>query len=87
MPEVMEASRMAGDVDYVLRVAVADMAEYDAVYKRLIANRSMKNVTWRFAMERLKTYHSLSAPSARLPRPSRRQSRRRRIGFLSMPAA
>ena len=30
MPEVMEVYRMAGDVDYVLRVAVADMAEYDA---------------------------------------------------------
>ena len=54
MPEVMEAYRMAGDVDYILRVAVADMAEYDAFYKRLIALAPMKNVTSRFAMERLK---------------------------------
>jgi hypothetical protein len=44
MPEVMEASRMAGDVDYVLRVAVADMAEYDAFYKRLIAIAPMKKL-------------------------------------------
>ena len=54
LPEVMEAYRMAGDVDYMLRVAVADMAEYDAFYKRLIALAPMKNVTSRFAMERLK---------------------------------
>ncbi len=54
MPEVMEAYRMAGDVDYMLRVAVADMAEYDGFYKRLIAVAPMKNVTSRFAMERLK---------------------------------
>jgi Lrp/AsnC family transcriptional regulator len=54
MPEVMEVYRMAGDIDYVLRVAVADMAEYDAFYKRLIAVAPMKNVTSRFAMERMK---------------------------------
>ena len=60
LPEVMDAYRMAGDVDYVLRVAVADMAEYDAFYKRLIAIAPMKNVTSRFAMERLK--HSTAYP-------------------------
>ena len=54
MPEVMEVYRMAGDVDYMLRVAVADMAEYDAFYKRLIGLAPMKNVTSRFAMERMK---------------------------------
>ena len=54
MPEVMEVYRMAGDVDYMLRVAVADMPEYDAFYKRLIALAPMKNVTSRFAMERMK---------------------------------
>lgn len=54
MPEIMEVYRMAGDIDYVLRVAVADMAEYDAFYKRLIAVAPMKNVTSRFAMERMK---------------------------------
>jgi Lrp/AsnC family transcriptional regulator len=54
MPEVMEVYRMAGDVDYTLRVAVADMAEYDTFYERLIAVAPMKNVTSRFAMERMK---------------------------------
>ncbi len=60
MPEVMEVYRVAGDVDYMLRVAVADMAEYDAFYKRLIAIAPMKNVTSRFAMERIK--HTTAYP-------------------------
>ena len=60
MPEVMEVYRMAGDVDYMLRVAVADMAEYDSFYKRLIALAPMKNVTSRFAMERMK--HTTAYP-------------------------
>ena len=55
MPSVMEVYRMAGDVDYMLRVVVADMAEYDRFYKRLIATVPMKNVTSRFAMERIKS--------------------------------
>jgi len=55
MPEVMEFYRMAGDVDYLLRVVVADMASYDGFYKRLIGTIKLKNVTSRFAMERIKS--------------------------------
>jgi Lrp/AsnC family transcriptional regulator len=55
MPEVMEVYRMAGDVDYLLRVAVGSMAEYDDFYRRLIAGVPLKNVTSRFAMERVKS--------------------------------
>lgn len=55
MPEVMELYRMAGDVDYMLRVVVADMAAYDGFYKRLIDRFPLKNVTSRFAMERIKS--------------------------------
>src|SRR5437764_7423085 len=71
MPEVMEVYRMAGDVDYMLRVAVADMAEYDAFYKRLIAVAPMKNVTSRFAMERMKytTAYPLHSRAFRERRP------------------
>lgn len=54
MPEVLECYRMAGDVDYMLRVVVPDMQAYDAFYKRLIAAVPLKNVTSRFAMERVK---------------------------------
>jgi Lrp/AsnC family transcriptional regulator len=54
MPEVMEVHRMAGDIDYILRVAVADMPAYDAFYRKLIAAVPLKNVTSRFSMERVK---------------------------------
>lgn len=54
LPEVMEVYRMAGDVDYLLRVAVANMAAFDAFYLRLVALLPLKNVTSRFAMERVK---------------------------------
>ena len=54
MPEVMEFYRMAGDVDYMLRVVVPDIHGYDQFYKRLIASVPLKNVTSRFAMEKIK---------------------------------
>lgn len=63
MEEVMDAYRMAGEVDYMLRVAVPDMAEFDAFYKRLIAAVPLKNVTSRFAMERLKQTTSYPLPA------------------------
>jgi Lrp/AsnC family transcriptional regulator len=55
MPEVMEFYRMAGDVDYMLRVVVKDIAGYDEFYKRLIVAVPLKNVTSRFAMEKIKS--------------------------------
>ena len=59
MPEVMEFYRMAGDVDYMLRVVVTDIQGYDAFYKRLIASIPLKNVTSRFAMEKIKSTTAL----------------------------
>ncbi len=59
MPEVMEFYRMAGDVDYMLRVVVPDMHGYDAFYKRLIGAVPLKNVTSRFAMEKIKSTTAL----------------------------
>ena len=63
MPEVLEFHRMAGDIDYMLRVVVADMRAYDAFYKRLIAAAPLKNVTSRFAMERIKSSTVLPLPA------------------------
>ena len=60
LPEVVDAYRMAGDIDYMLRVAVPDMSEFDAFYKRLINAVPLKNVTSRFAMERVK--HTTAYP-------------------------
>ncbi|MFL6726540.1 MAG: Lrp/AsnC ligand binding domain-containing protein, partial [Sphingomicrobium sp.] len=62
MPEVMEFYRMAGDVDYLLRVVVADMADYDRFYKKLIEEFQLKNVTSRFAMERIKSTTAFRVP-------------------------
>ena len=62
MPEVLEFYRMAGDVDYMLRVVVPDIAGYDAFYKRLIAAEPLKNVTSRFAMEKIKSTTVLPIP-------------------------
>jgi hypothetical protein len=64
MPEVMEFYRMAGDVDYMLRVVVADMASYDVFYKKLISAVPLKNVTSRFAMEKIKSVTALPVPAA-----------------------
>ena len=64
LPEVMEFYRMAGDVDYMLRVVVPDIAGYDTFYKRLISTVALKNVTSRFAMEKIKSTTALPIPSA-----------------------
>lgn len=64
MPEVMEFYRMAGDVDYMLRVVVADMAAYDRFYKRLIEAIPLRNVTSRFAMQRVKSTTAYALPTA-----------------------
>jgi Lrp/AsnC family transcriptional regulator len=62
MPEVMEFYRMAGDVDYMLRVVATDIAGYDVFYKKLIGTVPLKNVTSRFAMERIKSTTALPIP-------------------------
>ncbi len=66
MPEVMEVHRMAGDIDYLLHVTVPNMAAFDAFYRNLISKVPLKNVTSRFAMERVKftTAYPLSADPA-----------------------
>ena len=53
--EIVEVFRMAGDLDYLLRVVVPDMAAYDAFYRGLTDAVPIKNVTSHFAMERIKT--------------------------------
>ena len=53
-PEVVEFYRMSGDVDYLLRVVVPDIAAYDAFYKRLIAKIEIRDVSSTFAMEQIK---------------------------------
>lgn len=54
IPEVVEFYRMAGDVDYLLKVAVRSVADYDRVYKALITKIEVSDVSATFAMECLK---------------------------------
>lgn len=53
-PEVVEFYRMSGEIDYLMRVVVPDVAGYDAFYKRLVAKVEIGNVSSRFAMQELK---------------------------------
>jgi len=54
IPEVVELYRMSGEVDYLMRVVVPDIAAYDSVYKRLIQIADLHDVSSSFAMEQLK---------------------------------
>lgn len=53
-PEVVEFYRMSGEIDYLLRVVVPDIAAYDAFYKKLIAKIDIRDVSSSFAMEQIK---------------------------------
>jgi Lrp/AsnC family transcriptional regulator len=54
MPEIVDAWRMSGDVDYLLHVVVPDIASYDQFYRKLITAIPLRNVSSRFSMERMK---------------------------------
>jgi Lrp/AsnC family transcriptional regulator len=73
MPEVLEFHRMAGDVDYMLRVVVTDMIAFDEFYKRLIAIAPLRNVVSRFAMERIKTTTALPLETSAANATARRE--------------
>jgi Lrp/AsnC family transcriptional regulator len=54
MPEVVEFYRMSGDTDYLLKLLVASIPDYDRVYKKLIRSASLHDVSSSFAMETIK---------------------------------
>ncbi len=54
-PEVQEAHRLAGDIDYILKVRVANARAYDAFYQALIAEVRVFNVTALLSMEEIKS--------------------------------
>ena len=61
---------MSGEVDYLLRVVVPDIAAYDAFYKKLIARIEISKVSSAFAMEQIKYTTALPLDFA-LRRPER----------------
>ncbi len=54
-PEVLEAHRLAGDIDYILKVRVKNAKAYDTFYQALIAEVKIFNVTALLSMEELKS--------------------------------
>lgn len=54
IPEIVEAYRLSGDIDYLLRIVVPDIRTYDAVYKNLITKVDFSDVSSSFAMEDIK---------------------------------
>jgi Lrp/AsnC family transcriptional regulator len=65
LPEVVEFYRMSGDVDYLLKLQVADIADYDRVYKQLIKAVRLTDVSSTFAMEQIKYTTAIPVRSAR----------------------
>jgi Lrp/AsnC family transcriptional regulator len=53
-PEVLEAHRLAGDIDYILKVRVANARAYDTFYQALISEVKIYNVTALLSMEEIK---------------------------------
>lgn len=54
-PEVMEAHRLAGDIDYILKVRVKNARAYDTFYQALISEVRIYNVTALLSMEEIKS--------------------------------
>lgn len=65
IPEVIEFYRMAGEVDYLLKIVCHDIAHYDRIYKRLIKVAPMGDVSTSFAMEQMKLTTEL--PLSQMP--------------------
>ncbi|MEM0908343.1 MAG: Lrp/AsnC family transcriptional regulator [Pseudomonadota bacterium] len=55
MPQIQEAHRLAGEIDYLLKVRVKDTRAFDAFYKSLVAELSLFSVTSMLSMETLKS--------------------------------
>ena len=59
MPEVQEFHRMAGEVDYLLKIVVADMQQFDDFYKNMVEETTLTDVTSSFSMEVIKHTNAL----------------------------
>jgi Lrp/AsnC family transcriptional regulator len=64
-PEVVEFYRMSGEIDYLLKLRVSGIEEYDQVYKRLLKAAPLGDVTSSFVMEEIKNTTSIPLPHPR----------------------
>ncbi|MEP4196930.1 MAG: Lrp/AsnC family transcriptional regulator [Aliishimia sp.] len=54
LPEIMGAHRMSGDLDYILRVRVGSVQDYDKFYQRLISRVPLSDISASFVMDDIK---------------------------------
>lgn len=73
IPEIVEIYRMSGDVDYLLKILVRDIAEYDRIYKQLIRVTELYDVSSSFAMEQLKYTTEIPLPLGEDPGTGKRR--------------
>lgn len=59
IPEILSVYRMTGELDYLIRARVADMADYDRLYQQLTGKVALADVSASFVMEHIKDTHSL----------------------------
>jgi Lrp/AsnC family transcriptional regulator len=65
IPEIVEFYRMTGEVDYLIKMRVADMAGYDRAYKTLIGSARLGDVSASFSMEEIKASTAIPLPGKR----------------------
>jgi Lrp/AsnC family transcriptional regulator len=65
IPEIVDFYRMTGEVDYLIKMRVADMAGYDRAYKKLIGAARLGDCSASFAMEEIKTTTAIPLPARR----------------------
>ena len=63
MPEILGVFRMTGDLDYLIRARVRDIAGYDALYQRLIRKVALSDVSASFVMEEIRDTTALPVVS------------------------
>ena len=63
IPEIVEVHRMSGDIDYLLKVLVRDIGEYDRIYRKLIGSVELSDVSSSFSMEPIKSTTALPLPT------------------------
>ena len=70
IPEIIEFHRLSGQIDYLLKIVVPDIESYDDVYKQLISNLSIFDVSSMFSMEEIKVTSAMPLAYAGKPRRS-----------------
>ncbi|MEH2549212.1 Lrp/AsnC family transcriptional regulator [Bradyrhizobium sp. AZCC 2262] len=84
IPEVMEFYRLSGQVDYLLKIVVPNIAAYDKIYHKIIQIAAIYDVSSSFSMETIKyttalpvAYAELDGSSNKLVKKTRRKTSRR----------